>query len=315
MAIGRDWHIDSALSEIAIGYLQEIGEVADAVAPVVEVSKQSDAYYIWSKADFFRIPDTKLERKSRPKAVEFSVSSATYFARGYALMAQLPYEDIGNADEALELETSHTKLIVNQLYRDYENRIATLCTCGTNLGSYAQLSGTKLWTDYANSDPIGDVKSGTSFIQGITGFSPNIMIVGYKVHQAVIQHPDIIDRIKYTARATEAEITNALADIFGVERYIVADGLKNTGKEGTSASYTHIWGNNVFLCYRPNAPGRMVPAFMYTFRWKVPKLPGAFEVRKRDNDDIRCREIECYLYQDEKIVGADLGYVINSVVP
>lgn len=314
MGTGRDWHIDSALSEITVGYLQEIGMVAEAIAPAVSVKKQSDIYYVWAKGDFFRIPDTKLERKAQPKNIELSVSSGTYYAKGYGLGTELSYPDLSNADEPLELEITHSKLLVNIIYRDYENRIATLCTCGTNLGSYAQLSGTGVWTDKANSDPFGDVTSATNFIHKNTGFKPNIMVVGKDVHEALKQHPDIIDRIKYTARAGDAVISNALADLFGIEKYMVGEGVKNTGAENLANSFGYIWGSNVFLCHKPTAPGRMIPAFMYSFRWTPEGYPTAFTVEKKEDDDIKARKLRTYLFQDEKIVGNDLGFVINSVV-
>lgn len=313
-----DWHIDTALSNISIGYFDtELKPIAEAIAPIVDVGKQSDAYYRWTKGDFFRIPDTKRSPKTNPKRVEFTVTTQNYNALNYALGAEIPFEQLGNADEALELETSFTKGIVQLLGIDWENRVASLVTCGTNAGSYVQLSASAVpyrWSDKANSDPVSDVRTAQNFILQNTGQKPNCMIVGYNVHQALVDHPDFIDRIKYTTQALRVNVEAAIAGIFGVEKYVVGDKVKNTGTEGLSNNFGFVWGNNVVLAHVAKAPGRGVPSFMYSFRWVPGKFPAPFEARKRDDDSRYIREIEVQYFQDERIVSSDLGYVINSAV-
>ena len=56
-ANSRYLHIDQVLSQMAIGYRPE-GFIADMIMPIVDVSKQSDLYVIWSRADRLRIHDT-----------------------------------------------------------------------------------------------------------------------------------------------------------------------------------------------------------------------------------------------------------------
>jgi len=57
-ATGHDLHLDQHLSNIAINY-QPKGMIADVIAPIVKVGKQSDNYIIWDHADAFRVEDDK----------------------------------------------------------------------------------------------------------------------------------------------------------------------------------------------------------------------------------------------------------------
>ena len=48
-----DVHVDSALSQVSIGY-RNGGYIADSIFPLIEVDKQSDKYYVWTKDFWFR---------------------------------------------------------------------------------------------------------------------------------------------------------------------------------------------------------------------------------------------------------------------
>ena len=48
-------HIDRAMTNISVAYLQEANAfIADKVFPIVPVKRQSDVYYQYSKEDFMR---------------------------------------------------------------------------------------------------------------------------------------------------------------------------------------------------------------------------------------------------------------------
>ncbi|HPA76841.1 MAG TPA: hypothetical protein PK888_13610, partial [Deltaproteobacteria bacterium] len=80
---GHDVHIDVPLSQVAIAYNPR-GFIADQIAPMVGVNKQSDGYYIWDIADAYRVEDSKRAPGAEANVIERSVSSGTYFAKNYA---------------------------------------------------------------------------------------------------------------------------------------------------------------------------------------------------------------------------------------
>ena len=311
----RDWHIDAALSEISVQFtLDPSIFLAPQVTPVVNVAKQSDRYFVWNKDDWFRIPTSTLRaKKTRPRVVEASVSSLGYYANNFMLQEDIAYEDLTNADEALELEQSAARHVTQLLMLDWEDRIAGLFTTAANAGSGNALTGTARWDDRANSDPVSDVSTGRSWIQLETGQKVTHMIVGKQVHDALLLHPDIIDRIKFVQRATEAEIGNALADIFGVQKYLVGEAVKNTAAEGLPGTMAFVWGKNVSLLHLPPAPGRNVPSAAYAFRWK-PEGFTDFIVETKDDDDIKARSKRVGYFQDERITSSSLLYLLSTVV-
>lgn len=319
-AADSDWHIDAALSEMSIQYsLDPSMYLGNQVMPVVPVTKQSDVYRIWDKDYWFKIPKTLRARATRANRVATAVSSATYYAHNYALEEPIAFEDLDNADTSLEMEQSTARHLLQLMMLDQEDRVATLYTTAANVGSGNALTGTNRWNDRANSDPVSDVSTGRGWIQKETGQRSNTIVVGQEIHDALLLHPDIIDRVKYTQRADGSTLEAALADILlgkGGGRYFVGGVPKQNAAEGlptSASSMTYIWGKNVNILYVPTAPGRNLPSAAYAFRWKPAGFTD-FVVETKDDDDIKARLKRINYFQDEKITASQLIYLLSTVV-
>ena len=73
-ATGRDLHIDKHLSNVAMAY-RPMGMIADLIAPIVPVGKQSDLYPVWSQADALRVEDDKRAPLTEANLITQDVSS------------------------------------------------------------------------------------------------------------------------------------------------------------------------------------------------------------------------------------------------
>jgi phage host-nuclease inhibitor protein Gam len=316
-ASDTDWHIDSPLSEMSIQFYVEPSQfLAPQIIPVVPVAKQSDIYRTWDKDYWFKVPDTNRARGTRPNRVETAVSSATYYAKNYALEEFIAYEDLDNADEALALEESAARHVMQLLMLDMENRVANLLTTAANVGSGNALTGTAQWSDRANSDPVSDVTTGRLWIMKETGQSKFTMVVGQEVHDSLLLHPDMIDRVKGAQVATAGNIEAVIAPVFQVGRYFVGKTPKQNAAEGlptSASSMTFIWGKNASLFVAADRPARNTPSGVYAFRWR-PQGFTDFLVETKDDDDIKARLKRVNYFQDERITATQLTYLLSSVV-
>lgn len=319
-ATGRDLHIDAPLSNLVIGY-EPTGFIVDQIFPKVNVGKQSDVYYKWDKGNFFRIPNTTRAPKTKGKLVEFNVSSDTYFAKNYALRTEESFEDTVNQDRMLNTRKKDLRATKNLLWLDWENRVASQISSGSNVGSFTTLSGTSQWSDFTNSDPINDVEVGKEAIRSTTGLLTNLMIVPMSVLIQLKQHPDIVDRLGMGGNPSDPRMVtiNALESLFGVDKILVGTTIKDTSEEGAgSNTFTDVWGKNVVLAHTtagPDPDGKD-PSLGYSFRWDAPLLGGremAAEIwNDPDGGNFENRRVQ--YYQDEKIAASELGYVIASAV-
>ena len=173
-------------------------------------------------------------------------SSATYYAEVYALHKDIADSIRANADAPLDMDRDATEWLTLQALIQREitwasNYFTTAIwsghtgTAGTDVTGVAGTPSTNQvlqWNDDA-STPVHDVKEEASLIQSRTGIRPNTLVLGRQVVDALTEHPDIIDRIKYTAGPGAPAIVTlqALAGLFGLDRVLVSDAVKCTSNE------------------------------------------------------------------------------------
>lgn len=313
---GHDLHIDVPLSNIVVAY-RPYGMVADQIAPMVPVDKQSNSYPIWSQADYWRGEDDKRAPGTEAKKIERGVSSDTYNCLNYALKESLTLEDRENMDDAYksELRAGKAKYIKDKLVLNWEIRVASQLTNTANVGSSSAV--TSDWQDYAtgNSDPLGDMWAAIHNVQDATGFYPNRCLMSEVPWRHFRRHADVVDIIHGNSGAPKSSryaTRENFKAIFDLETFIVAGAYKNAAEEGLDASISQIWGDYVLVYFAPPNPSKEMPSFMYSFRWRKGSIPNmTVEVHPFDRK-IKAEEVEVGYYQAEKIVSKPLGFLITN---
>lgn len=305
----KDVHIDTALSNISIAF-KNLTYVADLIFPIVPVDKQSDYYFEWSKDFWFR-NHVKVRGPGATYAEGgLQLSSTQFICINKGLSFPLPVETIENEDEAVDVETTGAEWLADQFALDREIGLAAAILGATAWTSYTTLSGGAQWSDYANSDPVGDVETGKEAIKALTGIPPNTLLVGEQVWDQLKFHPDLLDVYKHTAPAVLT--TDLVAKVFDVERILVGTAIKNTAAEGGTFAGSYIWGKSALLLYVPKSPGLRTPSAGYSFVWRQNGYQIAIS---RVGEPLRKRDV---LLADHafvhKVVSADLGYELITAV-
>lgn len=308
-ATGRDLHIDVPLTGLTIAYEPQ-GLIAPMIYPVVSVDKETGVYYTWPKAESMRLYDAFRARGREANRITFDVSSDGYAVKNYSLALDVPLEDIANADAALNIQASAAERVTDGLNLAWEDRLATTLTTTTNMTSSTALSNP--WSDFANSSPVDDLYTARNAIRKQTGYTPNVWIFSDVAWTNISRHPDVIEFIRGKGDdtgggpVTEGQLASAL----GGGRVLIGKGLKNIAAEGQSAVFTDVWSTACVVLYVAPNPGMMQPSHGYTFRWTPTGLPGPLAVERYQNTRPKTESVEVHMFQDEKVTGADLGYLI-----
>ena len=319
-----DIHIDKALTNMSVKYLQDTANfIADKVFPVVPVAKQSDRYFMYKKEDWFR-DDARLRAMGAESAGgDYDIDNTpTYFCNKYAFHKDVFEEDRVNADSPLTPDQDAMEFVVDKILLNRENNWAkTYFQSGVweqdLTGSGTAGSGKIIyWDDYDHSDPISDIANMSTAMAEITGKRPNTLTLGRRVYDALRQHPDFLDRIKFTQKGVvTAEL---LASLFDVERILVANSIQNVAKKGQEANMEFTMGNNALLTYAPPAAGLKKASAGYIFSWTG--LMGANALGGRINRfsmpqlGIGTERIECEVAYDMKVVAADMGAFVGGAI-
>ena len=315
-------HIDAILTNISVAYIQEQNRfIASQVFPQVPVQKQSDKYFVYTKNDWFRD-----EAEVRADATEsagsgYNLDTATYSADVYAFHKDIGDQVRANFDNPLDPDRDATQFVTQRMLlrqeiawvSDYFTT-SVWATDITGVASSPSASQAIYWSDYTTSDPITDIELGKETVLSTTGFLPNTLCLGYQAFRQLKNHPDIIDRFKYT---TSNNITpDILARLFEVDRVLVASAVKATNTEGESAAYSFTHGKHAWLGYVNNTPSVLAPSAGYQFVWQgVSEGIGAnVGVSRFRMDHTRADRIEAQMSWDNKVVATDLGYFWSGIV-
>ena len=318
-------HVDQPLTNLTLAYAQsQENFIADKVFPTVGVSKQSDKYYIYDRANMNRTGDVeKLAPRTEVNRIGMTLSTSSYFADVYGLGMDFDEQTLANEDAMLDIRSAGAETLAMRLMIHREEQFASNFFVASQWGTDNTLSGTSQWSDYTNSDPIDAVTLARRTVQlNSGGFKPNTMVVGKEVRDKLINHPDVLARLNGGATVTNtALVTDAkLAEIFEVENFYVMEAVKNSSVEGVAESNAFIGGKNALLCYTPSNAGLMSPAAGLTFAWN--NLEGVnnlgITVESFSDDALKRQQIaemiQVKMSYDMKVVGADLGYLfINAV--
>jgi hypothetical protein len=309
MNMPREFHIDSYLSGLLIGYRPR-NFIADQILPVVPVNKQSNVYAKILKDDWFRNEVADRAPGTLANEIGYKVSSDTYFCPNYEFRHGIPIETINNADQPHAPAQRGAEFIVDKLMLNYE--IRTEDTITTGVGS---TSTPTTWGDFNNSDPMTDIEVAQEAIRSTTGYVPNTAIIPRKVFLKLRRHPDIVQRVFPGAGIGGTVNVAQMADLFGVSKILVPETIKNTATEGAANAFTDVWSTHVSLLYVDPNPGLMTPTFGIAFRWNGDGMSAAgpgISIERKFDDDRKVQWLRGGYYQDEKIVAAELGFQIKT---
>lgn len=320
-----DVHVSAALTDISIAYLQSADAyIADKVFPFLAVNFQADKYFIFSKSDFFRDEAQKRADATESAGGGFNLSTGTYSCDVWAFHKDIGDQVRANADPAVDIETSSTEFCTQRLLIRRDRQFVTSymgtgiwATDITGVAATPTAGQTFQWSDDTNGDPITDVQTGKTTIMQSTGFEPNKLTIGYPVFAALIKHPLIVDRIKYTSMPTARNVTEKLlAEMFDVDEVVVSKAVYNSGIEGGTDSFNFILGKSALLSYAPSGPSLMMPSAGYIFGWRG--YTGLNDIGIRTSSwyeqKLKCTRVECEMSYSMSLTGADLGYFFATIV-
>jgi hypothetical protein len=325
-----DVHVNRPLTNISIAYMQDAkGFIADRLFPNIPVSKQSDRYYRYDRSDFWRNSFAKRAPSTESAGGGWKIDSTpTYFADVWALHKDIDDQIRGNADEPLDMDRDATIYLAGQALISREVTFASkFFTTGVWTGAVTGVSGApganevKQWNDAA-STPVEDVKAQSDAIQLLTGFRPNKLAIGRQVWTKLSDHPEIVDRIKYTSGNSNPAIVSrqAVAALMEIDEIMVMDGIQATSAENpsfeTSVTTAFIAGKGALLVYAAPTASLMQPSGGYTFSWTG--FAGAGGMGQRISrfrmDALKSDRVEGEMAFDMKVVCPDCGVFFATVV-
>lgn len=303
--------VEPVLTGILTAYQQAADRfVAGRVFPAVPVDTDSGTYLKLTKRYWFRDglqPRAPGDPFSR---IDFGTESATFKTLQWAADEAIPDEVRANSRLPLDLERAAIEHLglASMLRKEkaFADSFMTTGVWGTDNTTATD------WDDFTNGNPIDDLIDAAGVIAAATGMMPNTLVVGAIVDRALMKHPDVLDRLKYTQAATQNNIRSALAAMLGIENYLVSTAIIETANEGQTASYSPIIDDDALLLYVNPATGWAGVSAGKTFVWQP---GGGLGSIYRYRDASRHADIIQHKEQwSQAAIAPELGYFFSDIV-
>ena len=239
--------VDPVLSTIAQGY-SNAAMVADALFPTVTVSKLKGKVPVFGR-DAFMVRDTyRAMRASSNRIPPSDLNLISFETKERDVEIALDYIEEEESPDFARYEQRLTKDLMDILLLGKEKEVADYVQNTANFINDLkyEVSSEHAFDDYSEStmiDPILIIRDCMAGVRARISRYPNTMIIGDTSFQALINHPKIVDRIKYSGFPSHStEILSKLLDI-----PVIKIGMSVYTADGTT--YSDVWGDNIVLAY------------------------------------------------------------------
>ena len=316
-------HIDRALTNISVAYMQDASAfIADKVFPIVKVKRQSDVFYVYNKGDFMRDEAALRGAGTESAGGDYGVEAADpYYCRKHAFHKDVTAEERANYDEPLDADRDATDFVTQKMLirreMEWASKFFKEGIWGKEISGAASASGNNVvYWDEPTSNPIKDITDAGVEMASKTGYKPNTLVLSPFAFNALKNHEDVLDRVKYTQKGIVT--ADLLATLFEVDNVYVAWSVVNTAAKGKTDNVTFIMGKHALLCYSNPTPALKKPSAGYIFAWTGLEGSGAYGNRivrlPMDMLGLGTERIEGEAAFDCKQIAADLGVFFKNIV-
>lgn len=302
-------YVDKALTNVSQAWRnQDNAFIADKIFPEVLVKQSTFKVAEYGK-DSLIIPSSSVRTgEAKAKRVNLSRTFGTYGPlQEHSLSDFVTLDDYKETDDVFEPEADAVENIMDKLALIDEKDLATQLSDTGVVTQNTTLTGTDQWNDYGNSDPFEDLRVAS---QTATVRDYNTMFMGKEVWSYLINHPALMDRVKWSDRGVLTEqVLLSLFAPFGIERIFVGRAMQNTANEGQTAAFGSVWGKNAWLGYVTNRPGRKEFNGGYKFRREDSR-----EVTREPKANPAGTEIVARDHYDHIILNTEAFYLIKNAV-
>lgn len=330
-----DSHPNALLTEISVAYGQDPnGFVADKVFQNISVSKSVNIVARIPRGAFNRNDVKPRAPGTESQSVQWERDqSLVYNCVPSALSTYITDDLRDDEDDPFDADAEATLLLTNKVLIERDVNFAaefmvTTAWSGESAGVAAGAgsggggapgSGQFLQWDDDDSTPIEDIRAAITARAEATGFRMNVLTLGRRVFDAMIDHPDIVARVNQGQTPGGPAMVNKqrLTEIFELDEILVMDSVVNTAIEGAVEASSFIGGKTALLTYRPAKPGKMTPAAGYTFTWRGERRqngPQGWSIEKWYERNKRADKIEINQAYDQFRIGQDLGHLFLTAV-
>lgn len=285
--IAKGWKPNRYLTNMSMAFFANTGDyVATSIFPICPVDFSTGYYYIFNKGDLARDHVQRKPKFGKVPPAQMGHTDETYKCEVDQIIVGI--DQIGaqnyqraNVPPSIDPRRAKNRFVTDQqlLHLDitfansffksgvWENEFTGMASGGTTASGSQFIK----FSD-ANSDPIKFFDARKRQIRLDGRRMPNKLTLGYDTYLALKEHPDLLERVKYTgSTANPAQVNErVLAELFGVDEIKVLYATYNAAEEGQADDMQFICEpDGALLSYTTPSPRIDEPSAGYIFTWDM----------------------------------------------
>lgn len=290
--------VDEWLTNYSEKFIQDARSfIAGAASTLIPVRNNAGKFTKYPRAYFLRDEMEFRPLGGAPVQVRYSLDYGNYFVDEQAL--EHPIDDRQRANTAIpntSLDMNATQLLTEKVLIRRDRMWATnFFKTGVWSKDYTGKATSPSTNEFlqwnqAASDPMVDIARVATEISMKTGKKPNTIVAGANVHNWLKNSAKIKEVIKYTQKGIITD--DLIAELFEVERYVVARSIYNSADETMNPGDTEniqwiVDANSLWIGYVERAPMPDAPTAVAMFAWTgyIPGVNQQGGVITRGRDD------------------------------
>lgn len=258
--------VDPVLTTIAQGY-SNVALVAESLFPIVNVSKLKGKIPVFGREAFIIRETNRALRSSSNRIPPADLTLVSFETEERDVETAIDYIEEEESPDFARYEQVITKNLTDIIALGREKEAADYVQNPSNFISDLKLEITadKAFDDYTSLfDPIVIIRDCMAAVRARISRYPNTMVMGDATYRALMNHPKILDRIKYSGISSATP--KILAEILELSEVKV--GMSVYTLDGST--YSDVWNDNVILAYvdgnENDKRSEYNPSYGYFFR-------------------------------------------------
>lgn len=302
----KDTYVNPLLTNVSVGYKND-SFIAGQLFPTVPVKKKSGQYFVKDKANLRSNVDANRGMYAEANLVSNNLTTEDFTLHEKSLQTRIPKDILDMYDDPFDPKRNATELVTELLEIQRENRLQDILLAAAAGDSTITTDLNGSWST-TSTDIIDHARAARNNIQKRTLKKANTVLLGKPAYDLIFTNAAFKELIKYTARPTEAQIKNAIADFFDVQRVLIGEAVENTGAEGAADNLDYIWGDIVVFAYVESSPAIEKPTAGYNLA-----LENGRYVDEWWDQGIKCQYVRANDYYDDHIVDPGAMYIYTDV--
>lgn len=298
--------------------------IGPAVLKPRMTAQQSASYGLVSIEALLRSHTTKRTARSGYGRDLFEGGQASFATEEYGWEATVDDREAKIYRDLLDQERIAIGRAVNIVCDEYERDVASaVFNTGTWTGAALTSAAAVAWSTAATATPILDVVNAADKVALGCGEQPNALVINWRSYMHLLYTAEIRGALGDNKDRSWDELGNAVAGLLGLERIIVAGGMKNTANENQTASVSRIWsGSYAMVCKvaRTDDPKEICVGRTFMFADEnAPMAAGsdselAVIIEEYRDDKVRGNVYRARNDRQVKILYPEAGHLITGIV-